>query len=109
MAREKFTKATDSYDSELRSLIRRFDHSDRLALNDSSMDNVLLSAVRYVQRTYRVDVVPCVVAFITADQPNEYGDHVFVEVSYSTVGWRTVLGGRIDRDEKRVNWSCYMD
>ena len=109
MAREKFTKATDSYDSELRYRIRQDGHLDRLTLKDSPMDNVLLSAVRYVQRTYNVDVVPRVFGFVTADQPNEYGDHVFVEVSYSTVGWRTVLGGRIDRGEKRVRWSCYMD
>ena len=109
MAREKFTKATDSYDSELRTMTRQFDHFDRLVLNDSSMDNVLLSAVRYVQRSYNVDVVPCVFGFVTADQPNEYGDHVFVEVRYSKTGWRTVLGGRIDRNEKRVHWSCYMD
>ena len=109
MAREKFTKATDSYDSEFRYRMRQDGHLDRLMLKDSSMDNVLLSAVRYVQRSYNVDVVPCVVGFVTADQPNEYGDHVFVEVSYSKTGWRTVLGGRIDRNEKRVHWSCYMD
>ena len=109
MAREQFTKATDSYDSELRCRMRQDGHLDRLMLNDSFMDNVLLSAVRYVQRSYNVDVVPRVFGFVTADQPNEYGDHVFVEVRYAKRGWRTVLGGRIDRDEKRVHWSCYMD
>jgi hypothetical protein len=70
----------------------------------------VLSLVRNIMRE-RSDcqIVPEVNEVFRTAEPNEYGDNIFIDVTYDRSGFRATYGAHFDTFTQRIKVQCYMD
>lgn len=71
--------------------------------------DIVLSLVRHIMRERNDwNRIPVVNAVYRATSPNQYGDNVFIDVTYHTSGYRATYGCIVgDTGTRRIQ--CYMD
>ena len=74
-------------------------------------DYEALSLVRHIMRErHDCTMIPVVNGGFRQFAPNQYGDTVFIDVTYSKSGWRATYGAVSDpRTGEIVKVQCYMD